>query len=90
MGSHQFDQSLSWSDVDWIRSLWTGKLIIKGILNVDDARSAGKAGADAIVVSNHGGLPSIRRRMAAFANPAKVESPTRCPLQILTKIGAPV
>ncbi|TIS52563.1 MAG: alpha-hydroxy-acid oxidizing protein, partial [Mesorhizobium sp.] len=53
--AHQFDATLSWSDVDWIRSIWPGKLILKGILNVDDARSASKAGADAIVVSNHGG-----------------------------------
>lgn len=53
--AHQFDPALNWSDVDWIRSIWPGKLIIKGILNVDDARSASKAGADAIVVSNHGG-----------------------------------
>lgn len=53
--SHQFDASLNWSDVEWIRSIWPGKLILKGILDVDDARSACKAGADAIVVSNHGG-----------------------------------
>ncbi|TIS32230.1 MAG: alpha-hydroxy-acid oxidizing protein, partial [Mesorhizobium sp.] len=53
--AHQFDATLSWSDVDWIRSIWPGKLILKGILNVDDARSASRAGADAIVVSNHGG-----------------------------------
>ncbi|TPN76054.1 alpha-hydroxy-acid oxidizing protein [Mesorhizobium sp. CU2] len=53
--SHQFDPALNWSDVDWIRSLWPGKLIIKGILNVDDARNAAGTGADAIVVSNHGG-----------------------------------
>ncbi|WFU49678.1 alpha-hydroxy acid oxidase [Sinorhizobium terangae] len=53
--AHQFDPALNWSDVDWIRSIWPSKLILKGILNVDDARSASKAGADAIVVSNHGG-----------------------------------
>jgi L-lactate dehydrogenase (cytochrome) len=51
----QFDPTLSWEDVAWIRSLWPGKLIIKGILDVDDARLAAKSGADAIVVSNHGG-----------------------------------
>ena len=51
----QFDQALSWDDVAWIRERWPGKLIIKGILDVDDARAAVKAGADAIVVSNHGG-----------------------------------
>src|SRR5581483_12433156 len=51
----QFDPALSWKDVDWIRSLWPGKLIIKGILDVEDARLAAKTGASAIVVSNHGG-----------------------------------
>ncbi len=51
----QFDPTLSWQDVEWIRSLWPGKLIIKGILDVEDAKLATKSGADAIVVSNHGG-----------------------------------
>jgi len=51
----QFDPALSWKDVEWIRSLWPGKLIIKGLLDVDDARIAAKTGASAIVVSNHGG-----------------------------------
>lgn len=51
----QFDPTLSWHDVAWVRSLWPGKLIIKGILDPDDARHAVDAGADAIVVSNHGG-----------------------------------
>ena len=53
--AHQFDPSLNWSDVEWIRSIWPGKLIIKGILDVEDARIASKTGAAAIVVSNHGG-----------------------------------
>ena len=53
--SHQFDPTLNWNDVEWIRSIWPGKLILKGILDVDDARTASKAGATAIVVSNHGG-----------------------------------
>src|SRR4051794_23470938 len=51
----QFDPALSWKDVEWIRSLWPGKLIIKGLLDVEDARLAAKTGASAIVVSNHGG-----------------------------------
>jgi L-lactate dehydrogenase (cytochrome) len=51
----QFDQSLSWKDVEWIRSIWPGKLIIKGILDVADAKEAVKTGAQAMVVSNHGG-----------------------------------
>jgi L-lactate dehydrogenase (cytochrome) len=51
----QFDPALNWRDVEWIRSVWPGKLIIKGILDVEDARIASKTGASAIVVSNHGG-----------------------------------
>jgi L-lactate dehydrogenase (cytochrome) len=51
----QFDPSLSWKDVEWIRSIWPGKLILKGVLDVDDARIAAGMGADAMVVSNHGG-----------------------------------
>jgi L-lactate dehydrogenase (cytochrome) len=53
--STQFDPGLSWKDVEWVRSLWPGKLIIKGVLDVEDARIAAKTGASAIVVSNHGG-----------------------------------
>jgi L-lactate dehydrogenase (cytochrome) len=51
----QFDSTLNWKDVEWIASLWPGKLILKGILDVEDARSAAKSGAAALVVSNHGG-----------------------------------
>jgi L-lactate dehydrogenase (cytochrome) len=51
----QFDPALNWKDVDWIRSLWPGKLILKGVLDVEDARIAAKTGATALVVSNHGG-----------------------------------
>jgi L-lactate dehydrogenase (cytochrome) len=51
----QFDQALSWKDVEWIRTLWPGTLIIKGILDVEDARAAARTGATALVVSNHGG-----------------------------------
>ena len=53
--AEQFDPSLSWKDVEWIKSLWPGKLILKGILDVEDARIAVKTGAAALVVSNHGG-----------------------------------
>ncbi|MBP6485287.1 MAG: alpha-hydroxy-acid oxidizing protein, partial [Moraxella sp.] len=53
--SQQFDPTLSWDDVAWIKDLWGGKLIIKGILDPDDAVMAVRSGADAIVVSNHGG-----------------------------------
>ena len=50
-----FDPSVSWKDVEWVRKRWNGPLIIKGILDPDDARAAADSGADAIVVSNHGG-----------------------------------
>jgi len=53
--SMQCDPSVSWSDVEWVRSLWPGKLVLKGILDPDDAKRACAVGADAIVVSNHGG-----------------------------------
>ncbi len=53
--SRQFDNSLTWKDVEWIKKMWPGKLIIKGILDVEDARAAVATGADALVVSNHGG-----------------------------------
>lgn len=52
---HQFDPSLNWKDIEWIRGVWPGTLIIKGILDPEDARLAEKCGASAIVVSNHGG-----------------------------------
>ena len=51
----QFDPTLSWRDVEWVKSLWGGKLILKGILDAEDAKIAAQSGADAIVVSNHGG-----------------------------------
>jgi len=51
----QFDPTLSWKDVEWVKSLWGGKLVLKGILDAEDAKLAVRAGADAIVVSNHGG-----------------------------------
>jgi L-lactate dehydrogenase (cytochrome) len=53
--AEQFDPGLNWGDVEWIKKLWDGKLIIKGILDPDDARAAAQSGADALIVSNHGG-----------------------------------
>ena len=53
--AEQFDQTLTWKDVEWIRDTWGGKLILKGIMDPQDAIQAGACGADAIVVSNHGG-----------------------------------
>jgi L-lactate dehydrogenase (cytochrome) len=51
----QFDPTLSWKDVEWVKNLWGGKLVLKGILDAEDAKIAAQSGADAIVVSNHGG-----------------------------------
>ena len=51
----QFDPTLNWNDVEWIKKRWGGKLILKGIQDVEDARLAVSAGADALIVSNHGG-----------------------------------
>ena len=50
-----FDPSINWSDLEWIRDMWKGPMIIKGILDPEDAKDAVKFGADGIVVSNHGG-----------------------------------
>ena len=51
----QFDPSLNWNDVEWIKKLWGGKIILKGVMDAEDARLAAQSGADALVVSNHGG-----------------------------------
>ncbi|WP_026434299.1 alpha-hydroxy acid oxidase [Paracidovorax oryzae] len=53
--AEQFDPRLNWRDIEWIKKRWGGKLILKGIMDADDARLAVETGADAIVVSNHGG-----------------------------------
>jgi L-lactate dehydrogenase (cytochrome) len=52
---NQFDPTLCWEDIGWIRKRWGGKLILKGIMDVEDARIAADTGADALIVSNHGG-----------------------------------
>ncbi|MEY4563703.1 MAG: alpha-hydroxy-acid oxidizing enzyme [Pseudomonadota bacterium] len=53
--SEQFDPALSWADVEWVKKRWGGKLILKGIMDAEDARLAVNSGADALIVSNHGG-----------------------------------
>jgi L-lactate dehydrogenase (cytochrome) len=68
-----FDPSISWGDLQWIRDFWKGPMIIKGILDPDDARDAVKFGADGIVVSNHGGrqldgVLSTARALPAIAD----------------------
>lgn len=51
----QFDQTLNWKDVEWVKNIWPGTLIVKGILDADDARFVARTGAAALIVSNHGG-----------------------------------
>jgi L-lactate dehydrogenase (cytochrome) len=53
--NRQFDTSVTWKDIEWLRGIWKGKLLLKGIQEVDDARSALEVGADGLIVSNHGG-----------------------------------
>jgi L-lactate dehydrogenase (cytochrome) len=53
----QFDPSVTWKDLDWVRENWNGKLVVKGVLDVEDAKRAADAGVDGLVVSNHGGRP---------------------------------
>jgi len=65
-----FDPAISWADLDWLRQAWDGPLIIKGILNAQDARSAVRLGADGIVVSNHGGRQLDGALSTARALPA--------------------
>ena len=71
--TEQFDPTLSWKDVEWIRKRWGGKLILKGIMDVEDARIAADSGADALIVSNHGGrqldgAPSSIRALAPIVD----------------------
>ena len=70
----QFDPSLSWKDLDWIKSQWPGKIILKGILDVEDAKVAAKAGVDAISVSNHGGRQLDGAESAIVALPKVVDA----------------
>ncbi len=69
--NEQFDPTLSWADVDWVKEQWGGKLILKGVMEVEDAVLAAQHGADAIIVSNHGGrqldgAPSAIRALPAI------------------------
>jgi L-lactate dehydrogenase (cytochrome) len=69
----QFDPSVTWDDIAWVRDHWSGRLVVKGLLDVDDARRAVDAGVDAVVVSNHGGrqldsVSSTARALPAIAD----------------------
>jgi len=72
--SQQFDPSLNWNDVEWIKKRWGGKIILKGILDPEDARLAVNTGADAIIVSNHGGRQLDGALSSIAALPAIVEA----------------
>ncbi|HOB68046.1 alpha-hydroxy acid oxidase, partial [Ottowia sp.] len=70
----QFDPSLNWGDVEWIKKRWGGKIIIKGIMEPEDARLAVDSGADALVVSNHGGRQLDGAPSAIAALPGIVDA----------------
>jgi len=70
----QFDPRLNWGDVQWIKKRWGGKLILKGIMDVEDARLAADSGADALIVSNHGGRQLDGADSSINALPAIVDA----------------
>ena len=70
----QFDPKLDWNDVEWIRKRWGGKLILKGIMDVEDAHLAAASGADAMIVSNHGGRQLDGAPSSIAALPAIAEA----------------
>jgi L-lactate dehydrogenase (cytochrome) len=72
--NQQFDPRLNWGDVEWIKKRWGGKLILKGIQDVEDARLAVASGADALIVSNHGGRQLDGAQSSIEALPAIVEA----------------
>ena len=68
MVDSQFDPSVTWKDIEWVRENWNGRLVVKGVLDPDDARRAAEVGVDGVVVSNHGGrqldaVPSTARAL---------------------------
>jgi L-lactate dehydrogenase (cytochrome) len=72
--AEQFDPRLSWADVEWIKKRWGGKLILKGVMDVEDARLAADSGADALIVSNHGGRQLDGAPSSIAALPAIAEA----------------
>jgi L-lactate dehydrogenase (cytochrome) len=72
--NNQFDPTFTWDDIDWIKQKWGGKLILKGILDKEDAIKAMRAGADAIVVSNHGGRQLDGAPSSIIALPAIIKA----------------
>src|SRR5258707_2161759 len=80
--STQFDTTLNWKDIEWIRSIWPGKLVLKGILDPEDAELAVKSGADALVVSNHGGRQLDGARSSISALP-RIADKTGSDIEVL-------
>jgi L-lactate dehydrogenase (cytochrome) len=74
----QFNPAITWRDIDWVRERWPGKLIVKGVLDAEDARLAASAGVDAIVVSNHGGRQLDGATSTIAALPRVVAAAGRC------------
>ncbi|HEV2609574.1 MAG TPA: alpha-hydroxy acid oxidase [Noviherbaspirillum sp.] len=72
--AEQFDPALSWDHIKWVRDRWDGKLILKGIMDVEDARMAAQCGADALIVSNHGGRQLDGAESSIAALPGIVEA----------------
>ncbi|MDM7457686.1 MAG: alpha-hydroxy acid oxidase [Tepidimonas sp.] len=72
--AQQFDPRLNWGDVEWIKKRWGGKLILKGIMDVEDAKLAADSGADALIVSNHGGRQLDGAESSIRALPRIVEA----------------
>ncbi len=72
--AQQFDPTLSWDDVEWVKQRWGGKLIIKGIMDAEDAKLAVNSGADALIVSNHGGRQLDGAPSSIHALPAIVDA----------------
>ena len=66
--ARNFDRSVTWKDLDWVREVWDGPIVVKGVLDVEDARDAVRAGAQGLIVSNHGGrqLDGVRSSISAL------------------------
>jgi len=80
--AEQFDPRLSWDDVEWIKKRWGGKLILKGILDPEDARLAANSGADALIVSNHGGRQLDGAQSAISVLPSVVRAVESSPIEV--------
>ena len=85
--SSSFDASVTWQDLDWIRNEWQGKLAIKGIIRADDAIKAQSHGADAVIVSNHGGRQLDSSPSAIAALPAVVDAVGEKTTVLMDEIG---